>query len=172
MKRATTATTVRGRAYNVVVHQQAAMPEQLLAPEPAAPEHDDQEQKPGRGEALDLTVLRALRDSRTDVEALDLTAERQLQDAFTAAADRAHTAMGRYTRRDDAEPPHPGTGRSAGTPSAGTRTTLRPGDRPLSGPDGARDAVGSTGDAQRPLHRAEPTLMRRMTTVTAPGRTI
>ncbi|MFB6654091.1 hypothetical protein ACFCZ4_32720 [Streptomyces microflavus] len=45
--RATTATAVRGRAYDVVVHQQAAMPEQLLAPEPAAPEHDDQEQKPG-----------------------------------------------------------------------------------------------------------------------------
>ncbi|MFJ9982379.1 hypothetical protein [Streptomyces cyaneofuscatus] len=85
------------------------MPEQLLAPEPADPEHDDHEQKPGRGEALDLTALPALRDSRTDVEALDISAERlrHLQDAFTAAADRAHTTMGRYTRRDDAEPPHP-----------------------------------------------------------------
>ncbi|MFB8123349.1 hypothetical protein ACFVG1_24020 [Streptomyces bacillaris] len=61
--RTTTATTVRGRAYDVVAHQQAAMPEQLLAPEPADPEHDDQEQEPGRHEALDLAALRALRDS-------------------------------------------------------------------------------------------------------------
>jgi hypothetical protein len=105
----TTATAVRGRAYDVVAHQQAAMPEQLLAPEPADPEHDDQEQKPGRREAMDLTALRALRESRTDVEALDLTAERlrHLQDAFTEAADRAHTTMNRYARRDDAETPHP-----------------------------------------------------------------
>ncbi|MFE7516615.1 MobF family relaxase [Streptomyces sp. NPDC057540] len=102
-----TATAVRGRAYDVVAHQQAAMPEQLLAPEPADP--DDQEQKPGRREALDLTALRALRESRTDVEALDLTAERlrHLQDAFAEAADRAHTTMNRYVRRDGAEPPHP-----------------------------------------------------------------
>lgn len=108
--RTTAATTVRGRAYDVVAHQQAAMPEQLLAPEPADPEHDDQEQERGRHEALDLAALRALRDSRTDVEALDLTAERlrHLQDAFTAAADRAHTTMDHYTRRDDTEPPHPG----------------------------------------------------------------
>ncbi|MFF2570973.1 hypothetical protein [Streptomyces sp. NPDC058084] len=84
--RTTTATAVRGRAYDVVTHQQAAMPEQLLAPEPADP--DDQEQKPGRREALDLTALRALRESRTDVEALDLAAERlrHLQDALAEAA--------------------------------------------------------------------------------------
>ncbi|WP_159107066.1 MobF family relaxase [Streptomyces coelicoflavus] len=102
-------TTVRGRAYDVVAHQQAAMPEQLLAPEPADPEHDDQEQEPGRREAMDLKALRALRESRTDVEALDLTAERlrHLQDAFTEAADRAHTTMNRYTRRDDTKPPYP-----------------------------------------------------------------
>ncbi|WAE70664.1 relaxase domain-containing protein (plasmid) [Streptomyces cavourensis] len=108
----TTATVVRGPAYDVVAHQQAAMPEQLLAPEPADAEHDDQEQKSGRREALDLAALRALRDSRTDVEALDLTAERlrHLQDAFTAAADRAHTTMGRFTHRDDAEVPHPAHG--------------------------------------------------------------
>ncbi|MFE9016691.1 hypothetical protein [Streptomyces cyaneofuscatus] len=106
--RATTATAVRGRAYDIVAHQQAAMPEQLLAPELADPEHDDQEE-PGRRGALDLTALRALRESRTDVEALDLTAERlrNLQDAFTAAADRAHTTMDRYTPRDDAKTPHP-----------------------------------------------------------------
>jgi hypothetical protein len=99
---------VRGRAYDVVAHQQAAMPEQLLAPEPADPEHDDQQQ-PSRREAMDLKALRALRESRTDVEALDLTDERlrHLQDAFTEAADRAHTTMNRYARRDDAETPHP-----------------------------------------------------------------
>jgi hypothetical protein len=61
----------------------------LLAPPAADPEHDDQEPEAGRQEAIDLTALRALRESRTDVEALDLTAERlrHLQDAFTAAAD-------------------------------------------------------------------------------------
>ncbi|MBM7170131.1 relaxase domain-containing protein [Streptomyces sp. G44] len=106
--RTTTATAGRGRAYDVVAHQQAAMPEQLLAPEPADPE-TDQEQDPGRHEAMDLKALRALRESRTDVEALDLTAERlcHLQDAFTEAADRAHTTMNHYTRRDDTETPHP-----------------------------------------------------------------
>ncbi|MFH8293018.1 hypothetical protein [Streptomyces sp. NPDC018059] len=44
-----TATAMRGRAYDVVAHQQAAMPEQLLAPEPADPEHDDQEPDAGPG---------------------------------------------------------------------------------------------------------------------------
>lgn len=39
----TTATAVRGRAYDVVARRQAAMPEQMLAPEPADPEHDDQD---------------------------------------------------------------------------------------------------------------------------------
>ncbi|MFF8633656.1 hypothetical protein ACF052_05560 [Streptomyces pilosus] len=73
--RTATATAVRGRAYDVVAHQQAAMPEQLLAPEPADPETDDAEE-PGRHEALGLTALLSLRESRTDVEALDLTAER------------------------------------------------------------------------------------------------
>ncbi|MFF9025725.1 hypothetical protein [Streptomyces eurythermus] len=71
-----TTTAMRRRVYDVVSHRQAAMPEQLLAHEPAGLEHDDQEQKPGRREALNLTALRALRGSRTDVEALDLTAER------------------------------------------------------------------------------------------------
>ncbi|MET9810786.1 hypothetical protein [Streptomyces halstedii] len=68
-----------------------------------------QEQKPGRREALDMTALRALRESRTDVEALDVTAERlrHLQDAFSEAAVRARTTMDRYTRRDDTETPHP-----------------------------------------------------------------
>ncbi|MEU5234576.1 hypothetical protein AB0G82_35780 [Streptomyces anulatus] len=61
LRTTTTATAVRGRAYDVARHQQAAMPNRLLAPEPADPENDDQEQKPGRPEALDLTALRALR---------------------------------------------------------------------------------------------------------------
>uniref|UniRef100_UPI003D757FD8 relaxase domain-containing protein n=1 Tax=Streptomyces sp. NRRL F-5630 TaxID=1463864 RepID=UPI003D757FD8 len=107
--RTTTTAAVRGRAYDVVTHQQAAMPEQLLAPEPADPEYDDQEQKPGRREALDLTALRALRESRTDVESLDLTAERlrHLQDAFTEAADRASATMDRYAGQNDAAAARP-----------------------------------------------------------------
>ncbi|MFE2337291.1 hypothetical protein [Streptomyces coelicoflavus] len=93
-----TTSAVRGRAYDVVAHQQAAMPEQLLGPEQADPEHDDQEQQLGRRETLDMAALRALRESRTDVGVLDLTAERlrHLGEAFTAAADRAHATMHRY----------------------------------------------------------------------------
>ncbi|WPO76684.1 hypothetical protein [Streptomyces sp. KN37] len=114
----TTATAVWGRAYDVVAHQQAAMPEQLLAPEPAdpepaAPEHDDQEQEAGRREAIGTTALRALWKSRADVEALDLTAERlrRLQDVFAkvgddsrARSDRARSDRARsdrYTGQDD-----------------------------------------------------------------------
>jgi hypothetical protein len=118
--RTTTATAVRGRAYDVVAHQQAAMPEQLLAPEPADPEHDDQGPEPGRREAIDLTAVRALRKSRTDVEALDLTADllRRIQEAATkmaydslARTDR-HTAQadadaGRPVRTDDQQAHHP-----------------------------------------------------------------
>ncbi|WP_327180366.1 relaxase domain-containing protein (plasmid) [Streptomyces sp. NBC_01335] len=87
--RTATATAVRDRAYDVVAHQQAAMPEQLLTPEPADPEHDDQEPEAGPPDAIDMTALRALRESRTDVEALDLTDDRlrRLQDAYTKAAD-------------------------------------------------------------------------------------
>ncbi|GHE98379.1 hypothetical protein E5082_24965 [Streptomyces griseoluteus] len=85
------------------------MPEHLLAPELADPEIDDQEQEPGRREGLDLTTLRALRKSRTDVEALDLTTERlrHLGAAFTAAADRARATMDRYAHHDDADDAHP-----------------------------------------------------------------
>ncbi|MEV7020389.1 hypothetical protein [Streptomyces sp. NPDC093991] len=103
-----TATAVRGQAYDVVAHQQAAMPEQLLAPEPADPEHDDQEPEAGRGETIDMTALRALRESRTDVEALDLTADRlrRLQDAFAKVGDDSrvradHVRANRYTDQDD-----------------------------------------------------------------------
>ncbi|MFD7838884.1 hypothetical protein [Streptomyces sp. NPDC059761] len=104
-----TTTTVRGRAYDVARHQQAAMPEQLLAPAAADPEPDGQEPETGPREAIDMTALRALRESRTDVEALDLTAERlrHLQDAFTKAADDSRTRATRYTEQDDADPVRP-----------------------------------------------------------------
>ncbi|WP_256726346.1 hypothetical protein [Streptomyces sp. MNU77] len=107
--RTTTATAVRGRAYDIVAHQQAAMPEQMLAPEPADPEHDGQEQEPGRPEALDLTALRALRQSRTDVEALELTAEqlRHLEAALTKAGEGARGRKRKYTGRETAPPVHP-----------------------------------------------------------------
>ncbi|QKW48281.1 hypothetical protein [Streptomyces buecherae] len=102
-------TTVRGRGYDVVAHQQAAMPEQLLAPEPADPEHDDQEQEAGPREAIDMTALRALRESRTDAQALDLTADRlrHLGAAFTAAADGARATMHRYAGQGDANAARP-----------------------------------------------------------------
>lgn len=105
---ATTATAVRGRAYDVVAHQQAAMPEQLLAPEPADPEHDDQERESGRPEALDLTALRALRQSRTDVEALELTAEqlRHLAAALTRTGEGSRVRKRKYTGRETAPPLH------------------------------------------------------------------
>ncbi|WP_345666362.1 hypothetical protein [Streptomyces venetus] len=104
-----TTTAVRGRAYDVVAHQQAAMTEQLLVPELADPERDDQEQEPGRREAIDLTALRALRESRTDVEALDLTDERlrHLQDAFSKAADASRTRADRYAEQDDSDGAQP-----------------------------------------------------------------
>jgi hypothetical protein len=58
---------------------------------------------------VDLTALRALKESRTDVEALDLTAERlrHLQEAFATVADRARATMGRYAHQNDADRPHP-----------------------------------------------------------------
>ncbi|MEV2215034.1 hypothetical protein AB0H86_26950 [Streptomyces sp. NPDC050997] len=79
------------------------MPEQLLIPFPDT----DADSKPRW--ALDMTALRTLKESRTDVEALDLTAERlrHLQDAFTAAADRARATMDRYADREDTGGPHP-----------------------------------------------------------------
>lgn len=55
----TTTAAVRGRAYDVVTHQQAAMPEQLLSPPAADSEHDDQEPEPGRQGVVDLTAMRA-----------------------------------------------------------------------------------------------------------------
>ncbi|MCX4523861.1 relaxase domain-containing protein [Streptomyces anulatus] len=107
--RTTTASAVRGRAYDVVAHQQAAMPERLLVPEPAGPGHDGQEQEPGRPEALDLTALRALRQSRTDVEALELTVEqlRHLAAALTKTGEGARVRKRKYTGREIAPPVDP-----------------------------------------------------------------
>ncbi|MGW7136651.1 MobF family relaxase [Streptomyces xanthophaeus] len=106
---ATTDTAVRGRVYDVVAHQQAAMPEQLAAPAAAEAEHDDHEPEAGRREAIDLTALRALRESRTDVEALDLTAERlrHLQDAFSKAAAASRTRADRYAEQGHADGAQP-----------------------------------------------------------------
>ncbi|MFD9271524.1 hypothetical protein ACFWB1_35755 [Streptomyces goshikiensis] len=58
---------------------------------------------------IDLTALRALGESRTDVEALDLTAERlrHLHDAFSKAADASRTRADRHAERDDAAGVHP-----------------------------------------------------------------
>ncbi|WP_307020816.1 hypothetical protein [Streptomyces canus] len=52
-----------------------------------------------------MTALRALRESRTDVEALDLTADRlrRLQDAFAKAADDSRVRADRHTEQDDAD---------------------------------------------------------------------
>ncbi|MER6601644.1 MobF family relaxase [Streptomyces parvus] len=103
---AAAATAVRGRAYHVVAHQQAAMPEQLLAPAAADPEDNDQlEAAPG--EAIDMTALRALRDSRTDVEALDITAGRlrRLQNVFIKAADDSRARADRYTGQENVHGP-------------------------------------------------------------------
>ncbi|MFJ2591271.1 hypothetical protein [Streptomyces sp. NPDC087538] len=107
--RTTTTAAVRGRAYDGVTHQQAAIPEQLLAPPAAGVEHDDQEPEAGRREAIDMTALRALRESRTDVEALDLTAGRlrHIQDAFTKAADDSRVRTDRYPEQDDADAARP-----------------------------------------------------------------
>ncbi|MFE4415879.1 hypothetical protein [Streptomyces sp. NPDC056821] len=103
-----TTVAARGRAYDVLAHQQAAMPEQLFSYPDAEPERGDQEPEAGPWLA-NLTALRALKESRTDVEALDLTAERlrHLGDAFTAAADRARATMDRYADREDTDGPHP-----------------------------------------------------------------
>ncbi|MFJ4014484.1 MobF family relaxase [Streptomyces sp. NPDC090026] len=107
--RTTTTAAVRGRVYDVVAHQQAAMPEQLLAPEPAAPEHDDQEPEAGRGDAIDMTALRAWRKSRTDVESLDLTADRlrRIREAGTKMVNDSRARADRHTAPADADAVRP-----------------------------------------------------------------
>lgn len=109
--RTTTVTAARGQAYDVTRHQQAAMPEQLIVPPGADLEEEDDDQEPeaARAGAIDMTALRALRESRTDVEALDLTAERlrHLQEAFAKAAGDSRTRATRYAEQDDADAAHP-----------------------------------------------------------------
>ncbi|WP_345045948.1 hypothetical protein [Streptomyces sannanensis] len=102
--RTATATAVRGREYDVVPHQQAAMPE-LLSPQdvdPAGPE-------PGDERRSAMAALRALKESRTDVEALEFTEEqlRHLQGVLTKAADQARETMSRYADWEDTTAPHP-----------------------------------------------------------------
>ncbi|MEV7739137.1 hypothetical protein AB0O75_45095 [Streptomyces sp. NPDC088921] len=73
-------------------------------PFPDADEDTDSESR----SALDMTELRALKESRTNV-ALDFTAERRhLQDDFTVAADCARATMDRYVDGKDTGAPHPG----------------------------------------------------------------
>ncbi|MFK0045916.1 hypothetical protein ACIQU4_17660 [Streptomyces sp. NPDC090741] len=60
--------------YDVTTHQQAAMPEQLLVPFPAA-DPDAELARLDDKAVLDLTAVRALKKSRTDVEALEFTDE-------------------------------------------------------------------------------------------------
>ncbi|MHC6630335.1 hypothetical protein ACYTFC_30290 [Streptomyces globosus] len=147
--RTTTATAVRGRAYDAVAHQQAVMPEQLLAPESADPEHDDQGPKADRGEAIYMTALRALRKSRRDVEALGLTADRlrRLQEAATRAE---RVQAGRYTAQADADAVRPMRLDDQQVHRPPTRTAPGPRGRPPSGPM-VRTRCGG-------LHRAESTV--------------
>ncbi|MFJ8650064.1 hypothetical protein ACIRNI_28615 [Streptomyces sp. NPDC093546] len=118
----------RGRTAGI-----AAMPEQLLALAADDPEHDDQEPEAEPREAIDLTALRTLKESRTDVDVLDLTPERlrRLQDAFTKAADASRTRAHRYAEQDDADVARP----------------VRPGDQQTHRPCGAS---GVTGDVRAP----------------------
>lgn len=84
------------------------MPEQLLT-SPAADPDDDQDPEAGHREAIELTALRAVKESRTDVEALDLTAKRlrHLREAFAKAADASRARADRHTEQDHADGAHP-----------------------------------------------------------------
>ncbi|MFF2642150.1 RHS repeat domain-containing protein [Streptomyces niveus] len=90
----------RGRAYDVAAHHQAAMLEQLLAHQegtgPDRPEPGKEPRSP-----TDLTAVRALKKSRTDVEALGFTDEqlRRLQEASTGARSLASGQLSRQTVR-------------------------------------------------------------------------
>ncbi|MFJ4771034.1 hypothetical protein ACIP88_18300 [Streptomyces uncialis] len=107
-----------GRGYDVVAYQQATMPEQLLPPslsaEPAR-DDDDQEQEQEQEqtmarEAVDLTAVRALKKSRTDVECLGLTAEqlRHIQKAGERAGEQARERAAQYAEQGAAgEPSRP-----------------------------------------------------------------
>ncbi len=115
-------TTVRGRAYDVAGHQQAAMPE-LLLPQDTAP--DRRKTKDVPRPAVDLEAL------RTDLEALALTAEQlhQIQragEAFAAVGDAFRQRLRQDDHGDDTprtphpedehpqHPPQPGHGQRSG----------------------------------------------------------
>ncbi|WP_053563161.1 hypothetical protein [Streptomyces sp. CFMR 7] len=107
--RTTTIATVWSRAYDLVAHQQATMPEPLLAPPAADSEHDDQEPEAAPDRAIDMKALRALRRPHTDVKALDLTADRlrHLQNAFVKVGENPASAWlaTRAGRRHHCGPP-------------------------------------------------------------------
>ncbi|MFG2987652.1 hypothetical protein ACGFYQ_41900, partial [Streptomyces sp. NPDC048258] len=100
-----------GRAmYDVTVHQQAAMPEQLLVPFPdAAPDVESESLDDEPQTVLDLTAMRALQKARTDQEALGYTAEqmRHLMDSVTEMVDRGRALRQRYANRDEDPALHP-----------------------------------------------------------------
>ncbi|MFI5690042.1 hypothetical protein [Streptomyces sp. NPDC051636] len=58
--------------------------------------------------AFSMTALRALKESRTDVEALEFTDEqlRRLQDAYTQAGVQSRKRTARYADREEATAPH------------------------------------------------------------------
>ncbi|MFI6704230.1 hypothetical protein ACIBJC_35755 [Streptomyces sp. NPDC050509] len=105
-----------------------------------------------------MTALRALRESRTDVEALDLTAERlrHLKDAFTKAADDSRARADRYAEQDDAD-----AVRSVRQDDQRAHRPLEPGPHRAGRPTTERTPMSRTrpvvrtDDARRPLHRVE-----------------
>ncbi|MFF2183749.1 hypothetical protein [Streptomyces sp. NPDC058155] len=97
----------RVRAYGGAAHQQAAMPEQVLALPVAAPERGDQEPEVERRGTVDLSAPRALKKSRTDVEALGFTDEqlRRLLEVSTRAGDQSRERAARHADRQDDDAP-------------------------------------------------------------------
>ncbi|MEU0440586.1 hypothetical protein ABZ202_12555 [Streptomyces sp. NPDC006186] len=82
----------------------------VVAPELSDLEPGGQEPKADRRGAIDMTALRALRESRTDVEAaLDRTAERlrRVQEVGTKMADDSLACTDRRTAQADADAVRP-----------------------------------------------------------------
>ncbi|MEU0705053.1 hypothetical protein ABZ513_30155 [Streptomyces bacillaris] len=94
--RTTTTATVRGRRTTLSPISRRRCPSGWSRARPPTPGHDDQEPEAAR-------ALRALRESRTDVEALDLTADRlrHLQNAFVEVGEEIRVRAARYTSQDD-----------------------------------------------------------------------
>ncbi|MFC9619419.1 hypothetical protein ACFTXM_05285 [Streptomyces sp. NPDC056930] len=90
--RTATATAVRGRAYDVAAHQQAAMPEQLLAHQDADPGPDRPEPETEPQAAIYLTALRnELWPPDTTSAATSFSAPRQPQ-PWSSGSERDHYA--------------------------------------------------------------------------------